>query len=132
MSRHGSGCYTHDVKPRTLLNVLIALLFLSTTPGFSQSLRSWEKAGHLRTQRFDIFYAPSLAAEALRLAGFADEVLRRQDVQDDLASGLRGGQDVLGGCGRARHGRSLCGRVPRPVECVRRLQVEAQGRGSSV
>lgn len=79
MSRHGSGCYTHDVKPRTLLNVLIALLFLSTTPGFSQSLRSWEKAGHLRTQRFDIFYAPSLAAEALRLAGFADEVLRRQE-----------------------------------------------------
>ncbi len=79
MSRHGLGCYTPSVKPRILLNLFIVVLVFSGSPGFSQSLRSWEKAGHLRTQRFDIFYAPSLAEEAQRLASFADEALLRQE-----------------------------------------------------
>jgi hypothetical protein len=54
-------------------------MVLSGSPGYGQSLSSWEKAGHLRTQRFDIFYAPSLVQEAERLAGFADDVLARQE-----------------------------------------------------
>lgn len=80
MSRKESGCYTPAVKFRTPLSLLLLAILLSNPPVFAQTLRSWEKAGHIRTQRFDIFYAASLAREAERLAGFADQVLARQEL----------------------------------------------------
>ncbi|MDX9826144.1 MAG: hypothetical protein RBT73_00185 [Spirochaetia bacterium] len=67
------------MKPRTLLTLLFLAFLLSGPSVFAQTLGSFEKAGHLRTERFDIFYAPALAEEAVRLAGFADAVLQRQE-----------------------------------------------------
>jgi hypothetical protein len=66
------------VKLRTSLFLLLVLL-ISPPPALAQALRSWEKAGHIRTGRFDIFYSSSLAREAERLSGLADQILERQE-----------------------------------------------------
>lgn len=78
MSQALPRCYTPDVKLRYSLFLLLVLL-ISPPPALAQALRSWEIAGHIRTEHFDIFYSSSLAGEAQRLSGFADEILERQE-----------------------------------------------------
>jgi hypothetical protein len=51
------------------------LAFVPLSPAGCQAVASLSKVQHLRTDSFDIYFPDSLAAQGLRLAGFADDVL---------------------------------------------------------
>jgi len=63
------------VKPR-IVAILIFLNLLSIpTPAAAQALDALDKADHIRTERFDIYYSQKLADKAVGLAAYADAVL---------------------------------------------------------
>ncbi len=54
--------------------IFISLLSIST-PAAAQTLDALDKADHIRTERFDIYYSTNLANQASQLAAYADAVL---------------------------------------------------------
>ena len=67
-----------EPQNRAFLSASFLLLFLlvaSLTPAQSQAISALSKVEHIRTNSFDIYFPPSLAADGERLASFADGVL---------------------------------------------------------